>query len=51
MSKTTEQVRKSLKARYRSEKRFRAFGISAVAFGLLAVLVLFTDIISKGTSA
>ena len=51
MSKTTEQVRKSLKARYRSEKRFRAFGISAVAFGLLAVVVLFTDIISKGTSA
>ena len=51
MSKTTEQVRKSLKARYRSEKRFRAFGISAVAFGLLAVVVLFTDIIGKGTSA
>ncbi|MCK5875760.1 MAG: phosphate ABC transporter permease PstA [Alcanivoracaceae bacterium] len=51
MSNTTEQVRKSLKARYRSEKRFRAFGISAVAFGLLAVVVLFTDIISKGTSA
>ena len=51
MSKTTEQVRRSLKARYRSEKRFRAFGISAVAFGLLAVVVLFTDIISKGTSA
>ena len=51
MSKTTEQVRKSLKARYCSEKRFRAFGISAVAFGLLAVVVLFTDIISKGTSA
>ena len=51
MSKTTEQVRKSLKTRYRSEKRFRAFGISAVAFGLLAVVVLFTDIIGKGTSA
>ena len=51
MSKTTEQVRKSLKTRYRSEKRFRAFGISAVAFGLLAVVVLFTDIISKGSSA
>ncbi|MDF1628498.1 MAG: phosphate ABC transporter permease PstA [Alcanivoracaceae bacterium] len=51
MSKTTEQVRKSLKARYSSEKRFRAFGITAVAFGLLAVVVLFTDIISKGTSA
>ena len=51
MSKTTEQVRKSLKARYRAEKRFRAFGIASVLFGLLAVVVLFTDIISKGTSA
>lgn len=51
MNKTTEQVRQSLKARYRSEKRFRAFGMAAVAFGLLAVVVLFTDIISKGASA
>jgi len=51
MSKSTEQVRRSLKARYRAEKRFRAYGISAVAFGLLAVVVLFTDIISKGLPA
>lgn len=51
MSKTTEKIRQSLKSRYRSEKRFRAFGIAAVAFGLLAVVVLFTDIISKGASA
>jgi len=51
MNKTTEQVRQSLKSRYRAEKRFRAFGIAAVTFGLLAVVVLFTDIISKGASA
>ncbi|MEE4249175.1 MAG: phosphate ABC transporter permease PstA [Alcanivoracaceae bacterium] len=51
MSNSTEQVRRSLKARYRAEKRFRAYGISAVAFGLLAVLVLFTDIINKGLPA
>ena len=51
MSKTTEQVRKTLKARYRSERRFRAFGVASVAFGLLAVVVLFTDIIGKGWSA
>lgn len=51
MSNTTEQVRKSLRARYRAEKRFRAYGISAVAFGLLAVVVLFTDIIGKGLPA
>ena len=49
MSKTTEQVRKTLAARYRAEKRFRAFGMVSVMFGLLAVAVLFTDIISKGT--
>ena len=51
MSDSTAQVRQSLKARYRSERRFRAYGISAVSFGLLAVLVLFTDIISKGLPA
>lgn len=51
MSKTTEQVSKTLKARYRAERRFRAFGVASVAFGLLAVVVLFTDIVSKGWSA
>ena len=51
MSKTTEQVRKTLARRYRAEKRFRAMGVASVMFGLLAVLVLFTDIIGKGHSA
>lgn len=48
MSKTTEKVRLTLKRRYRAEKRFRAFGVASIAVGLMAVLVLFTDIISKG---
>lgn len=48
MSKTTEKVRLTLKRRYRAEKRFRAYGITSIAIGLMAVLVLFTDIISKG---
>ena len=48
MSKTTEKVRLTLKRRYRSEKRFRAYGIASIGIGLMAVLVLFTDIISKG---
>lgn len=48
MSKTTEKVRLTLKRRYRAEKRFRAYGIASIAIGLMAVLVLFTDIISKG---
>src|SRR5690606_21976017 len=48
MSKTTKKVRLTLKRRYRSEKRFRAYGIASIGIGLMAVLVLFTDIISKG---
>lgn len=48
MSKTTEKVRLTLKRRYRAEKRFRAYGIASIAVGLMAVVVLFTDIISKG---
>lgn len=50
MSKTTEKVRKTLGRRYRAEKRFRAYGIASVSVGLLAVALLFSDIISKGTS-
>ncbi|MZR63009.1 phosphate ABC transporter permease PstA [Alcanivorax sp. DP30] len=51
MSKTTEQVRKSLGKRYRAEKRFKAYGIAAIGFGLMALVLLFTDIIGKGHSA
>jgi phosphate transport system permease protein len=43
-----EIVRKSLKRRYRKERRFRAYGILAIAIALSALVVLFTDIISKG---
>lgn len=45
-----EIVRKSLKKRYRKEKRFRAYGILAIAIALSALLILFTDIIGKGYS-
>ncbi|MAT49785.1 MAG: phosphate ABC transporter, permease protein PstA [Porticoccaceae bacterium] len=58
MNNTTEQqhqiaerVARGLKRRYRAERRFRLYGILSIAFGLLAVLVLFTDIISKGAGA
>ena len=43
-----EIVRQSLKARYRKERRFRAYGIMAIGLALAALVVLFTDIISKG---
>ena len=51
MSETTAKVRKSLARRYRQEKRFQAYGIVSIGIGLLALLILFTDIIGKGHSA
>lgn len=41
-------VRQSLKSRYRKERRFRAYGVLAIAIALGALLTLFTDIIGKG---
>ncbi|MBK8906808.1 MAG: phosphate ABC transporter permease PstA [Rhodospirillales bacterium] len=41
----------SLKRRYAAERRFKAYGIAAIAFAVLALGVLFTDIISKGLPA
>ncbi|MFA5495745.1 MAG: phosphate ABC transporter permease PstA [Porticoccaceae bacterium] len=46
-----ERVARGLKRRYRAEKRFRLYGLMAVSFGILSVVVLFTDIISKGSGA
>ncbi|MEQ8258999.1 MAG: phosphate ABC transporter permease PstA [Alcanivorax sp.] len=51
MSETTAKVRESLARRYRQEKRFQAYGILSIGVGLLALLILFTDIIGKGHSA
>lgn len=49
--KTIDLVNKNLAKRYRSERRFRAFGIASIGFGLLCVVLLFTDIIGKGHTA
>lgn len=49
--KTIELVNKNLAKRYRAEKRFRAYGIASIGFGLMCLLFLFTDIIGKGHSA
>lgn len=43
-----EIVRRSLKKRYRKERRFRAYGVLAIAIALAALVVLFADIIGKG---
>jgi len=43
-----EIVRQSLKRRYRKERRFRAYGMLAIAIALSALVILFADIIGKG---
>lgn len=48
---TREKRRANIAKRYKAEKRFRFYGMAAVAFGLCCVLFLFTDIISKGMGA
>ena len=40
-----------LKRRYRAERRFRAYGISAIGVGLLFLVILLWSIISQGVSA
>ena len=49
--RTIDLVNKNLAKRYRSEKLFRFFGLASIGFGLLCLVLLFTDIISKGHSA
>ncbi|MGH1540898.1 MAG: phosphate ABC transporter permease PstA [Arenicella sp.] len=51
MNVDIEKRRANIRKRYRAEKRFKAFGVAAVAFGMLCLIVLFTDIISKGMGA
>ena len=47
---TQERVARSLRRRYWAEKRFRAYGVLAVLFGIAFVVFLFANIISKGAS-
>ena len=46
--RTRRLVEAGLRRRYRAERRFRAYGILAVATGLLFVVFLFASIISSG---
>lgn len=48
---TLDLVNKNLAKRYRAERRFKTYGIAAILFGLSCLVLLFTDIISKGHSA
>jgi len=46
-----EAVRRSLKRRYAAERRFRMYGILAVAFAVCMLGLLFTTIVSKAVPA
>lgn len=48
--KQSELVQRSLKKRYRAERRFRLFGLASVAVGLIALLALFIEIFGSGLS-
>lgn len=48
---TAELVQRSLKKRYRAEKRFRLYGVSSIVVGMLALVLLFTEIIGNGIGA
>jgi phosphate transport system permease protein len=50
-SRISAAVHAGLKARYRSETRFKLYGIGAISFALLMLLVLFTTIIGNGYTA
>ena len=51
MNKSTQIVQATLKKRYAREKRFRFFGLVSILISLLFLVVLLTDIISKGLPA
>ncbi|MBB4009459.1 phosphate ABC transporter permease PstA [Allorhizobium taibaishanense] len=40
-----------IKRRYAAERRFRAYGIAAISFGLLFLLLLLSSVVSKGYTA
>jgi len=45
---TIDLVNLTLAKRHRAEKRFQFYGILSIAFGLMCLLLLFTNIIGKG---
>ena len=47
-ARTRQLVERSLRRRFRAERRFRAYGLAAVALGLGFVVFLFGSIISTG---
>lgn len=48
---TAELVENSLRRRYAAEKRFRLYGVLSILIGVLALVVLITDIVGNGIGA
>ena len=48
---TAERVQLSLKKRYRAEARFKAFGVASICVGIIALVILFYQIIGNGIGA
>jgi phosphate transport system permease protein len=49
-AQTQEKVARSLRRRYWAERRFRAYGLTAVLLGIGFVVFLFTTIVGQGVS-
>ncbi|MFO8083244.1 MAG: phosphate ABC transporter permease PstA [Desulfobacterales bacterium] len=49
--KTIDIVKRGLARRYRSERRFKLYGLSAIIASLMFLAILFTSIISNGYTA
>src|SRR5262245_41133368 len=51
VAETRALVEKSLRRRYWAERRFRAYGLTAVLLGMVFVFFLFGTLVSRGYSA
>ena len=50
-SSSTDRIKRGLARRHRAERRFRLYGIAAIAIALTALATLFTTIVMQGYSA
>jgi len=50
-ARTIDIVNRSLKRRYRAEKRFRFYGLAAIVVSLVFLALLFVSIVAKGYTA
>ena len=48
---TSATIKRSISRRYATERRFRAYGVAAILFGLVFLAVLFGSIVSTGYTA